>query len=85
MRALAAEYGVKGITANAVCPGFVDTEIVADTVRTIVAKTGRSEEEARSELARMNLSGRLIAPDEVADAVLELIQSDRNGEALTIA
>lgn len=85
MRALAAEYGAKGITTNAVCPGFVDTEIVADTVRTIVAKTGRSEEEARSELARMNLSGRLIAPDEVADAVLELIQSDRNGEALTIA
>lgn len=85
MRALAAEYGAKGITANAVCPGFVDTEIVADAVRNIVAKTGRSAEEARAELAGMNPSGRLIAPEEVADAVVEMIQSERNGEALEIS
>ncbi|MEQ9662787.1 MAG: SDR family NAD(P)-dependent oxidoreductase [Parasphingopyxis sp.] len=85
MRALAAEYGAKGITANAVCPGFVDTEIVADAVRNIVAKTGRRAEEARGDLARMNPSGRLIAPEEVADAVVEMIQSERNGEALEIS
>ena len=85
MRALAEEYGAKGVTANAVCPGFVDTEIVADAVRTIVKKTGRSEEEARAGLARMNPSGRLIAPEEVAQLVVDLALSDRNGEAVELA
>lgn len=85
MRALAAELEGTPVTANAICPGFVDTEIVADAVRTIVAKTGRSEDEARAELARMNSGGRLIAPEEVAHAVIDMICSDRNGEALEIA
>ncbi len=85
MRALAAEYAGKGITANAVCPGFVDTEIVAEAVRNIVAKTGRSEVEARADLARMNPSGRLIAPEEVAQLVVELVGSERNGEAVELA
>jgi NAD(P)-dependent dehydrogenase (short-subunit alcohol dehydrogenase family) len=85
MRALAAELAGTPVTANAICPGFVDTEIVAEAVRTIVAKTGRSGEEARAELARLNPSRRLIAPEEVAQAVVEMVCSDRNGEALEIA
>ncbi len=85
MRALAAEYVGTGLTANAVCPGFVDTEMTIESVANIQAKTGRSEEEARAELARLNPSGRLIAPDEVARVVLGLILSDRNGEAVEIA
>lgn len=84
-RALAAEYAKTNLTANAVCPGFVDTEMTVESVANIQAKTGRSEAEARAELARRNPSGRLIAPEEVAAAVLDLILSGRNGEAVEIA
>lgn len=84
-RALAAEFQATRLRANAVCPGFVDTEMTVRSVATITEKTGRSEEEARAELARLNPSGRLIAPDEVAAAVLDLVLSDRNGEAVEIA
>jgi len=85
MRALAAEYAATGLTANAVCPGFVETEMTVASVANIQAKTGRSEDEARAELEKLNPSGRLIQPREVADAVLDLCLSDRNGEAVAIA
>ena len=84
-RALAAEYAGTSLRVNAVCPGFVETEMTVQSVAKIREKTGRSEEEARSELARLNPSGRLIAPEEVAAAVLDLIASERNGEAVEIA
>ena len=84
-RALAADFAGTALTANAVCPGFVETEMTVQSVVNIVAKTGRSEEEARAELARLNPSGRLIQPGEVAETVLELILSGRNGEAVEIA
>ncbi|MEK9971593.1 MAG: 3-oxoacyl-ACP reductase FabG [Ferrovibrio sp.] len=71
-RALAREYATSGITVNAVCPGYVDTDMTASTLETIVKKTGRTIEEARAELAKSNPQGRLIRPDEVADAVLWL-------------
>jgi NAD(P)-dependent dehydrogenase (short-subunit alcohol dehydrogenase family) len=84
-RALAAEYERTNLRVNAVCPGFVDTDMTVRSVSTITAKTGRSEEQARAELARLNPSGRLIAPEEVAAAVLDLIASERNGETVEIA
>jgi NAD(P)-dependent dehydrogenase (short-subunit alcohol dehydrogenase family) len=84
-RALAAEYAHKALRVNAVCPGFVDTEMTVQSVSNIIAKTGRSEEDARSELARLNPSGRLISPEEVAAAVLDLLVSERNGESVEIA
>ena len=84
-RALAAEYAKTELRVNAVCPGFVETEMTVDSVANIQAKTGRSEAEARDELARLNPSGRLIRPEEVAEAALALILSDRNGEAVEIA
>ncbi|MBV8687022.1 MAG: SDR family NAD(P)-dependent oxidoreductase [Alphaproteobacteria bacterium] len=84
-RALAAEFGATRLRVNAVCPGFVESEMTDRSVANIVAKTGRSAEEARADLARLNPSGRLVAPAEVAARVLELILSDRNGEAVEIA
>jgi NAD(P)-dependent dehydrogenase (short-subunit alcohol dehydrogenase family) len=84
-RALAAEYAKTNLRVNAVCPGFVDSDMTGQSIGNIVAKTGRSEEEARAELARLNPSGRLVSPEEVAEAVLELVASDRNGEAVEIA
>ena len=84
-RALAAEYARGNLRVNAVCPGFVDTDMTVRSVSNITAKTGRSEETARADLARLNPSGRLIAPEEVAAAVLDLVVSERNGEAVEIA
>jgi NAD(P)-dependent dehydrogenase (short-subunit alcohol dehydrogenase family) len=84
-RALAAEYAGSDLTVNAVCPGFVDSEMTVESIANIVAKTGRSEVEARAELANLNPSGRLISPDEVAAAVLALVLSTRNSEAVEIA
>src|SRR6185369_6767109 len=58
-RSLALEYARRGVTVNAVCPGYTDTPLVADAVANIVAKTGRGEEEARSTLAKVNPMQRL--------------------------
>ncbi|MBV9882694.1 MAG: SDR family NAD(P)-dependent oxidoreductase [Sphingomonadaceae bacterium] len=85
MRALAAEFAGTGLTANAICPGFTDTDLVAGAIANIQAKTGRSEAEAKAELARLNPSGRLIAPQEVAAVTLDLILSERSGEAVEIS
>ena len=63
----------RDVTVNAVCPGFVDTDIVRDSARRIAAATGCSEEQARARLGSMNPGGRLLTPAEVADAVLELV------------
>lgn len=71
-RALAREYARTGITVNAVCPGYVDTDMTATTVETIMKKTGRSADAARQELAGSNPQGRLVQPGEVADAVMWL-------------
>lgn len=68
-RSLALELASKGITVNAVCPGYTDTDIVRESVARIVAKTGRSADEARAEFVRGNPQGRLVTPAEVADAV----------------
>ncbi|HZH26914.1 MAG TPA: SDR family NAD(P)-dependent oxidoreductase [Azospirillaceae bacterium] len=87
-RALALEAAGSGVTVNAVCPGFTDTDIAKAAVDTIVAKTGRSPDQARAELARFNPMGRLIHPDEVAHAVLFLTAEDAGsltGVALPVA
>ena len=68
-RALALEVAAKGITVNAVCPGYTETDLLGASLATVVAKTGRSLDEARAEFARHNPQGRLVQAEEVADAV----------------
>lgn len=71
-RALAAELAPRGVTVNAVCPGFTETPLLEASLTTITEKTGRSRAEAKGELVRHNPQGRFIKPEEVADAVLWL-------------
>lgn len=68
-RALALEYAKKGITVNAVCPGYTETDILRESIANVMVKTGRTEDEARASFAAGNPQGRLVQPDEVADAV----------------
>jgi 3-hydroxybutyrate dehydrogenase len=68
-RALARELARTGVTVNAVCPGYTDTDIVAEAVSNITAKTGRTPEQALQELTAHNPQGRLIRPDEIAETV----------------
>jgi len=85
-RALALEYARKGITVNAVCPGYTDTDIVQRSLDKIVETTGRTREEALAELVKSNPQGRLIRPDEVADAIVWLCrQESMNGQAISVA
>ena len=84
-RALAVEYARSGVTFNCVCPYFVDTPMLAATIKNIVEKTGMSTEDARRAL--LNPQGRLVTPAEVA-AVVELLASAAgraiNGQAINV-
>jgi NAD(P)-dependent dehydrogenase (short-subunit alcohol dehydrogenase family) len=71
-KALALEYATRNITVNAVCPGYVDTDIVKSAVANIKAKTGRSDSDALAALVATNPQRRLIEPREVADTVMWL-------------
>lgn len=88
MRALAIEYAASGITVNAVCPGYVETDMLDQSVARIVEKTGRSQEEARASLKAANPQGRFIQPEEVASAVLWLLSPGAGsvtGQAISIS
>jgi 3-hydroxybutyrate dehydrogenase len=71
-RALALEVATKGVTVNAVCPGYTETELLRASLDQITSKTSRSEQEARNILLRHNPQNRFVAPEEVANAVLWL-------------
>ncbi len=87
-RALALETARKGVTVNAVCPGYTDTPMLAGAIDTIMEKTGMPREQAIESLAAGNPQGRLITPQEVADTVLWLVQpgsASINGQAVAVA
>lgn len=86
-RAVAAEVAGTGVTANAVCPTFVRTDMTRESVQRIAARTGRSEDEGEAALAAMSPLGRLLEPDEVAFAVVFLAAPEAgaiNGQTLIL-
>jgi NAD(P)-dependent dehydrogenase (short-subunit alcohol dehydrogenase family) len=88
MRALATELARTGVTVNAVCPGFVETDMLGESVQRIVDKTGRTVEQARASLAATNPQGRFIQPQEVAAAVLWLCSETAGsitGQAISLS
>jgi len=88
IRGLAADYAGKPYTFNALCPAYVDTDIVSGNAASIAARTGMDEAAARKLMVDVNPHGRLIAPEEVADAALWLCRDHSgsiNGQALQIA
>lgn len=87
-RSLALELASTRITVNAVCPGFTDTDLVAGSIDTIMKKTGRDRAQVVTELTKHNPQGRLVSPQEVADAVLWLCGENAaavTGQAIAVA
>ena len=87
-RALALEVAERGITVNAVCPGYTDTDLVRDAIANITSRTGRSADEARAALIAGNPQRRMIQPVEVAQAVVWLCAPGTEsvtGQSLAIA
>lgn len=86
-KSLALELAPKNITVNAICPGYTETDIVHDAIKNIVSKTGKTEIEARASLAASNPQGRLVQPEEVAQAVAWLCSPNSqsiNGQSIAI-
>ena len=87
-RSLALEVATKGITVNAVCPGYTETEILQSSIRNVAAKTGRSPEAARAEFTKTNPQGRIVQPQEVAATVLWLCSAGAaavTGQAISVS
>jgi NAD(P)-dependent dehydrogenase (short-subunit alcohol dehydrogenase family) len=87
-RSLALEVAARGVTVNAVCPGYTETDLLEDSIANVVAKTGRSADVARAEFARHNPQQRLVQADEVADAVAWLCTPAAaaiNGQSVSVS
>jgi NAD(P)-dependent dehydrogenase (short-subunit alcohol dehydrogenase family) len=80
-RSVALEVATSGVTVNAICPGYVETEMVSQGVERITTRTGRSAEEALDMLKRMSPQNRLVTPEEVA--ALALLLASEEGRGIT--
>jgi 3-hydroxybutyrate dehydrogenase len=83
-RAIAAELEGTGVTANAVCPGYTETEMMQRAIENITTRTGRSEASTRELMAQGNPEGRIATAEEVAQAVRSLIDGAQSGMAIVI-
>lgn len=86
-RSVAAEVAARGVTVNAVCPGYVDTDMTRQSLERIAEKTGRSRSEALDTILTSSPQRRLITPDEVAHVVLSLCADGArgiNGQAIVM-
>ena len=86
-RSLALEVAAQGITVNAICPGYVDTEMTSRGIENIVAKTGKSAEDALTSIKRTSPQNRLVTAEEVAALALLLASEDGrgiNGQAINV-
>jgi NAD(P)-dependent dehydrogenase (short-subunit alcohol dehydrogenase family) len=87
-RSLALEVAPKGVTVNAVCPGYTETELLTESTANITEKTGASEDEARAQLLESNPQGRFVAPKEVAEAAAWLVGPNTDaitGQSIAVA
>ncbi|WP_425053854.1 SDR family NAD(P)-dependent oxidoreductase [Psychromarinibacter sp. S121] len=88
VKSAALEFAKKGVTVNAICPGFLDTEMTERSIANIVEKTGRSPEDARASLEATNPMHRLVPPEDVARAVLWLCGEGSDmvtGQAISVS
>jgi NAD(P)-dependent dehydrogenase (short-subunit alcohol dehydrogenase family) len=84
-RALAAEVSGKGVTVNAICPGYAATDMTWSGARNIAARTGKTFDDAVAAMARLNPGGRLVEPAEVASVAVKLLDDDTtNGETIVL-
>jgi NAD(P)-dependent dehydrogenase (short-subunit alcohol dehydrogenase family) len=86
-RSVAIEAAPRGVTVNAICPGWIESDMTARSIARISGKTGRTAEEARRTIEAMNPQGRLIRPEEVADVAAFLASAEAagtNGQAIDI-
>jgi NAD(P)-dependent dehydrogenase (short-subunit alcohol dehydrogenase family) len=87
-RALALELASRGVTVNAVCPGYTETDLLRESIERVVARTGRSADAARAEFLESNPQRRLVQPEEVADAVAWLCSQGASavtGQAVSVS
>lgn len=83
-RSAALELEKTGVTVNLVCPHYVDSPMTEESIQRVVEKTRRRESDVRKFFSRQNPGGRLVRPEEVAEAVFRLLASDANGQVIEL-